>query len=151
MSGHGKTGMSPGTLDDMSSQTTGHAVRPVRSLRRSLAAAVLALEGLVVVFASLVAMAQSSLGRGPSLGLGGGLAVACFVGSGLLRFPAGTVLGWVLQGLLILTGIWVPMMFFLGVVFGALWVTALRVGGRIDREKAAYVGVGAPGGERHPA
>lgn len=98
----------------------------------------LGFEGLVVVFAALVAMAQSSLGREQSLWLGGALAAACFLTAGLLWTPVGGVLGWVLQVLLIATGIWVPMMFFIGAVFTALWVTALRVGGRIDREKAAY-------------
>ena len=126
----------------MSSQTAPDAaprpVRPARSLRRTLAAAVLAFEGLVVVFAALVAMSQSSLGRAQSLWSGGALAVVCFLTAGLLRTPVGTALGWVLQAVLIATGIWVPTMFFLGVVFAALWVTALRVGGRIDREKAAY-------------
>jgi hypothetical protein len=122
----------------MSSQTSSSGTRPARSLRRTLAAAVLAFEGLVVVFAALVAMTQSSLGRDQSLVLGGALAVVCFLAAGLLRSPIGVVLGWVLQVVIVLTGVWVPMMFFLGVVFGALWVTALRIGGRIDREKAAY-------------
>lgn len=122
----------------MSSQIPSSGPRPARSLRRTLVAAVLAFEGLVVVFAALVAMTQSSLGKSQSLVLGGALAVLCFVAAGLLRSSIGVVFGGVLQVMIVLTGVWVPMMFFLGAVFAALWVTALRIGGRIDREKAAY-------------
>jgi fatty acid desaturase len=122
----------------MSSRTPGAVPRPRRSLRRTLAAAVLGFEGLTVFFAALVAMTQSSLGRTTALGSGGALAVACLVAAGLLRSPVGTAFGWVLQVLIVVIGVWVPMMFFLGAVFAALWLTALRVGGRIDREKAAY-------------
>jgi hypothetical protein len=100
--------------------------------------AVLAFEGLVAMFAGLVAMAQSSLGKGPSLIGAAVLMVLCFLAAGLLRTPVGVGLGWLLQVLMIGTGFWVPMMFFLGIVFAALWVTALRTGGRIDREKAAF-------------
>jgi hypothetical protein len=112
--------------------------RPARSLRRTMAAAVLAFEGLTVFFAALVAKDLSSLSVGQALGFGSALAVACLIGAGLLRSPVGFVLGWVLQVLVLGTGVWVPMMFFLGAVFAALWFTALRVGGRIDQEKAAY-------------
>ncbi len=38
---------------------------------------------------------------------------------------------------MVVTGVWVPVMYFLGAVFALLWVVALRVGGRIDREQAA--------------
>ena len=125
-----------------SSQPTGEAARPsrpVRSLQRILMSAVLGFEGLVVMFAGLVAMAQSSLGKGPSLIAAAVLMLACFLAAGLVRTPIGVGLGWLLQVIMIATGFWVPMMFFLGIVFGALWVTAVRTGGRIDREKAAFV------------
>jgi hypothetical protein len=124
-----------------SSQPAGEVARPsrpARSLQRALMSAVLVFEGLVAVFAGLVAMAQSSLGRGTSLVAAAVLMVACFLAAALLRTPVGVGLGWLLQALMIATGFWVPMMFFLGIVFAALWVTALRTGGRIDREKAAF-------------
>ena len=45
--------------------------------------------------------------------------------------------GWVLQGVAISLGVLVPMMFFLGAVFGLLWGTADLLGRKIDRERAA--------------
>lgn len=95
-----------------------------------------------MLFAGLVAKDLSSLGAGTALGFGGGLAVACVVVAGLLRSRAGVAAGWVLQALVLVTGFWVPMMFFLGAVFAGLWLTALRVGERIDREKAAFAAAG---------
>ena len=35
-------------------------------------------------------------------------------------------------------GLVVPMMFVVGGIFVVLWFVALRLGGRIDRERAAY-------------
>ena len=124
-----------------SSQAAGDAAppsRPTRSLQRVLMSAVLAFEGLVAVFAGLVASTLSSLGKGPALVAGAVLAVLCFLATGLLRTRIGVGLGWLLQVLLIVAGCWVPIMFFVGVLFAALWATAVRVGERIDREKAAY-------------
>ncbi len=122
----------------MPSATPGGATRPVRSLRRTMAAVVLTFEGLVVVFAALVAKDLSSLTPAQSLGFGGGLAVLCLVGAGLLRSPVGYALGWVLQVLILATGLWVPLMYLLAFIFGVLWWLTLRVGKRIDQEKAAY-------------
>lgn len=124
----------------MSSQPSAapvRAARPARSLRRTMAAAVIALEGMVVFFAAIVAKDLSSLSSGQALGYGSALAAGCLLTAGLLRTRAGYLIGWALQALVLVTGVWVPMMFFLGAVFAALWGTALRVGERIDREKAA--------------
>jgi hypothetical protein len=118
--------------------------RPARSLRRMMAAVVLGFEALVVFFAALVAKNLSSVGLSTALWVGGGLAVACLVAAGMLRSRGGWVAGWVLQVLVLATGFWVPMMFFLGAVFAALWLAALRFGERIDREKAAYVAASRP-------
>lgn len=122
----------------MSSPTPVSAGRPARSLRRIMASAVLTFEGLVVFFGALVAKDLSSLTPAQALGFGGALAVLCLVGAGMLRSSAGYAFGWVLQVLILATGLWVPTMYFLAVLFGGLWWTALRVGKRIDREKAAY-------------
>jgi hypothetical protein len=102
-----------------------------------LAATILALEAFVVFFAALVAKDLSGLSASTALLGGGALALACLVVAGLLRSTAGYVLGWAVQLMMIATGFWVPAMFFLGVLFAGLWVTALRVGARIERERAA--------------
>lgn len=114
--------------------------------QRSLAASVLVFESLVVLFAGLAVrgLAARSDGAGAAssdgtteLAICAGLALACLLVAGMLRSRAGYVLGSVLQVAVVATGFWVTEMFFLGAVFGALWVAALRVGARIRRERAA--------------
>lgn len=103
-----------------------------------LASVVLGFEALVLVFAALVAMAQSDLGRGTALAIGLGLAVGCALVAGLLGRPGGYAAGWAVQAVVLATGVWVPTMFFLGAVFAGLWVLALRTGARIEAERAEY-------------
>ena len=110
----------------------------MRSPRRTLAAATVSLEAFVVFFGGLVAKDLSSQSAGVALGLFSGLAVACLVTAGLLRRPWGYALGWVVQGAVVASGFWVPVMFFLGAVFALLWWIALTQGARLERERDAY-------------
>lgn len=68
--------------------------------------------------------------------VGGGLAVICILLAGLLRFRWAIPAGSVLQVLVVATGFLVPTMFFLGVLFGALWGTAIWVGRRVESAEA---------------
>jgi hypothetical protein len=102
----------------------------------------LGLESLVVFFAGLVAKDLTSLGFAGAMGLLGGLALACLLVAALLRMPGGYLLGSLLQVAVIATGFWVRSMFVVGAVFAVLWFVALRVGGRIERERAAYLASG---------
>jgi Protein of unknown function (DUF4233) len=54
------------------------------------------------------------------------------VTAGLLRVRIGYSIGWSVQVLLLASAIWVPAMLFLGLGFGALWVTALVQGQKAD-------------------
>jgi hypothetical protein len=101
----------------------------MRSPTRVLAATVLSFEALVVLFAGLVAKDLSSVSPAVALSASGGLALACLVCVALLRTPVGYVLGTLLQVAVLAAGFWVPVMFFLGLVFAGLWVIALRLGG----------------------
>ena len=65
------------------------------------------------------------------------LAVAAIVVAGLMRRPAGPGLGLLIQVLVILSGVWLPMMVLVGIIFAAIYLYCLRVGVRIDRERAA--------------
>jgi hypothetical protein len=103
---------------------------------RTLAATMLTLEAFVIFFAALVAKNLSDLSVGQAVGGGGVLAVLCLLTAGLLRWRAGYVVGWVLQLVMIGTGLIVPMMFGIGLLFTALWVVALVVGAKIERERA---------------
>ncbi|MCO6008989.1 DUF4233 domain-containing protein [Actinoallomurus purpureus] len=63
---------------------------------------------------------------------GGVLAVAGLLIAGLLRYRWAYVAGSVLQILVIATGFVVPVMFFLGVIFGVLWVASIWVARRVE-------------------
>ena len=53
--------------------------------------------------------------------------------------PSGGIpLGWALQIALIASGFVVPAMFFLGVLFAALWWASVHYGRRIDEAKARW-------------
>lgn len=104
----------------------------MRSLRRTLAASVLAFEAFVALFAGLVAKDLADLPRGVGLAAGLGLMVVCVLVAGMLRSPAGYPAGWAVQVLLVVSGVWVPAMYVVGGVFALLWWVALRQGARLD-------------------
>lgn len=110
--------------------------RPQRSARRTFAATVLASEALVVVFAALVAYGLRLAEPGAIALVAGGLALSAVLAAGLLRSAAGYVLGTAVQVWLVATGLVVPAMYVLGGLFAVLWVVGLRLGARIDRERA---------------
>ena len=101
-----------------------------------MCAAMLVLQAVVLFLTGVVSVGMTDLGAGASLGMGLGLALLCVLAAGLLRVRAGYALGWLVQVLSIALGFVVPLMFFLGVVFAALWAGSYVLGGRIDREKA---------------
>jgi hypothetical protein len=103
---------------------------------RTLAACVLVGEAFVLFFATLVAKDLSSVDDSTLWAVGGGAAVACLVVTGLLRYAWAYVAGSLLQLLVILAGLVVPVMFFLGTVFAALWVLAIYLGRRVARLQA---------------
>lgn len=103
-----------------------------RSFRRLFAMIVLLGEALVVGFATLVAKDLAGVPRSTALLAGGLLALLCLVTAGLLRWRIGYSLGWAVQALLLASAVWVPVMLFLGLVFGALWVTGLVQGQKAD-------------------
>ncbi len=110
--------------------------RPARPARRLFASTVLALEAFVAFFAGLVAYGLD-LARPGAIALAAGVvALGALLAAGLLRRPAGYLLGWAVQVWLVLAGLVLPAMFVVGGVFAVLWVVGLRLGARIDRERA---------------
>lgn len=110
--------------------------RPSRSARRQFAATMLVLEAFVVLFAALVAHGLRVADPAVVWLLGGALALSLVLAAGMLRRPGGYVVGTVLQVAVVAGGLLVPLMFVVGGIFAALWVAALRLGARIDRERA---------------
>ena len=118
----------------------GVTASPQRSARRQFASTILVLEGFVVLFAALVAFGVRAAPPELVWGVGGSLALSLVLMSGLLRHPAGYVAGSFLQVAVLACGLVVPMMFGVGGVFVLMWVVALRLGGRIDRERGERAG-----------
>ena len=103
---------------------------------RRLCAVVLVCEAIVIGLAIPVAISISGA-DGAQAGLAGGaLAVACLVVAGLLRYRWAYVLGTIIQILAIAAGTAVSAMFFLGGLFGALWVTAIWLGRHTEGARA---------------
>lgn len=110
--------------------------RPPKSARRQFAAAILVLEAFVVFFAALVMYGLDLATVAVIVGAGTSMVLLCVVAAGLLRRPLGYVLGWIVQVLLVVLGLFVPMMLILGLVFLTIWMASMRLGGQIDVERA---------------
>ncbi|MCY7396941.1 MAG: DUF4233 domain-containing protein, partial [Nocardioides sp.] len=108
-----------------------------RSPRRAMCSAVLVLEAITVALTTPVMIAVSGIATGTALGVGLGLAAVCFVLSGMLRAEWAYGAGWLVQVGAVALGFAVPMMFFLGAIFGLLWGGAYVLGRKIEVEKAA--------------
>ena len=105
------------------------------SARRSMCAAMLVLQAVVLGLTTPVMISVAAVEVSVALWVGLGLTVACLVTAGLLRKPWAYLVGWALQVASVALGFVVPMMFFLGAVFAALWAGAYFLGRRIDLEK----------------
>ncbi|GAA4639150.1 hypothetical protein GCM10023196_099620 [Actinoallomurus vinaceus] len=99
---------------------------------RRLCAVMLTLQAVVTLLAIPVAISVAHADATTAGAVGGVLAVAGLLIAGLLRYRWAYIAGTVLQVLVIATGFVVPVMFFLGVIFGALWVASIWVGRRVE-------------------
>lgn len=109
-----------------------------RSIKVMFASTVLLLEAFVVLFATLVVfgLRSDTIPIGVILGVGLALSAVLIVACAFLTKPYGMLLGWVLQVLVLATGIVEPMMFLVGILFALTWLYGIRTGARLDRENA---------------
>jgi len=105
-------------------------------MTRRLLAVVIGTQGLVVFFGALVARSLASVDgshdSGSFLLIGSVLAAACILDAGLLRRPWGVTVGWALQIATLACAFIVPLMLVVGLLFSALWLTALVQGRGMD-------------------
>jgi hypothetical protein len=110
-------------------------------MTRRLAGVVIATQGLAVFFGALVARALAAAEGLPTSGtfllIGSVLAVLCILDAGFLRRPWGVTVGWVLQIATFACALIVPAMLLVGLLFGALWITALVQGRAMDEHTKA--------------
>ncbi|MEU5717497.1 DUF4233 domain-containing protein [Streptomyces sp. NPDC020403] len=105
---------------------------------RTLCASTLIGEFFVIGFAGLVAMKLDGMSMATVWTVCGiGMLVSVLL-CGVITRPGGVQLGWVLQAALFMSGLFVPMMYILGVVFAALWWASVHYGRTIDEAKARW-------------
>jgi hypothetical protein len=104
----------------------------------------------VILFATLVAFGLRVAPSGVLWLAGGGLAFVLMLLSGMLGRPGGYLAGTVVQvpvlasGFILLAapvtgaGFGAIILFVIAAIFVVMWVMSLRVGGRIDRERAEW-------------
>lgn len=112
-------------------------------MQRRLCSAILSLEAIVLGLSSLVLVNVSHVSKGLSLGLGLGLCVLCLVVAGLLRFRWAIAMGWLIQLAAIALAVETLALGVLGLIFLALWATAVRLGARIERDRADWTAASA--------
>lgn len=131
---------------DETSPATGRPrrVRRERGVTETLLSVVLALEAVVLFFATLAVNGLTDIPTGVVVGGGAGAIILFAVVATLQRFAWGVVLGGVLQVLLLASGFLATAMFVVGAVFAGLWVWCLVRARRIERlRQDAAEGVGA--------
>lgn len=115
-----------------------------RSTKRSLASVVLGFELVIVFLGGLTIFGLGAVNpRELGIAIGIGLAILMIIALALMRTSAGLPLGWAAQVGMLATGFFVTALFVVGALFFGLWIYCMIVGGRMDRERAAAVGVSA--------
>jgi hypothetical protein len=109
-----------------------------RSTKVMFASTVLLLEAFVVLFGTLAVYGLRRDDFAPVVifSVGIGLCLVFVFTCAVLARPWGVALGWILQLVLILSGIVEPTMYVVGLLFAIAWWYGIRTGIRIDRESA---------------
>ena len=110
-------------------------MRRQRSTTESLLSIVLGLEAVLMFFVTLTAFGLKAVPPVTAFVGGGVLLLLLVLTAGLLRFRWGVWLGWVLQAVLIATGILLTIMFFIGAGFVGIWIYCFIKGRDIDRQR----------------
>ncbi|MFS0886166.1 DUF4233 domain-containing protein [Aeromicrobium sp. 179-A 4D2 NHS] len=109
---------------------------------RHMCATMLALQAIILGLAIPVMITVEDVPASVAALIGGGLAVLCILVAGMLRRPWAYVVGHLIQVATIATGFLVPIMFFIGLMFLALWLGAFFLGRRIEADKARWAAAG---------
>ncbi|MFF6869170.1 DUF4233 domain-containing protein [Streptomyces sp. NPDC012450] len=112
---------------------------------RTLCSSTLIGEFFVIAFAGLVAMKDDTLAMSTVWWVCGIGMVFSVLLCGMVTRPGGVQLGWALQLGLIASGFFVPVMFFLGAAFAALWWASVHYGRQVDAVKARWAAQNAQG------
>ncbi len=109
---------------------------------KHMCAAVLSFQAIILGLSIPVMISVESVSPVIASLIGGGLAVGCIVVAGLLRYDWAYWAGHAIQVATIATGFLVPIMFFIGLMFAALWLGAFFLGRKIAADKARWAAEG---------
>lgn len=112
-------------------------MRRRRSATESLLSIALVLEAVLMFFVMLVVYGLKALPPAAAFGGGIGVIIALVIAGRLVGHPRGVWLGWVLQVVLIATGILLPVLYFVALVFVGIWVFCFVKGRQLDRRSPA--------------
>ena len=107
---------------------------------RRLCGTVLIMEAVVVLLAIVPSIQLEHVSGSTAGAVGGAIAVVAIVLSGVVGRPR---MGWALyagtvfQILVIASGVLVPAMYILGVIFAVLWFTGIWLARKVEREQRA--------------
>ncbi len=105
---------------------------------RVLGSTVLVFEWLIIALGVPVAINTAGVpARGAWIFLGV-TTVLIVLAIGTITRPVGVALGWAVQVCILMAGLVVPLLAVLGLLFGALYFTAIRLARRVDEAKAAH-------------
>lgn len=98
----------------------------------------LAFQALVMFFATLVAFGTKVADSALVFSVGGAFVLVMILMPAVLGSKVSYYFGWTVQVLVLLTGIWVPLMWFVGAIFICLWAWAMIAGSTIDKARRNY-------------
>jgi Protein of unknown function (DUF4233) len=107
--------------------------RRTRSLTESLLSIVLALEAVLVFFIALTVYGLHALPPLEAFVGGAALAIVLALATRVVRYPWGVWVGWVLQLVLLATGILLPALYIAAAIFVAMWIFCFVRARQIDR------------------
>jgi hypothetical protein len=102
---------------------------------RRLCSTVLGMEAVILLLAIVPAKVLEHISGGTAAMVGGGLALLAILLAGVVGRPG---MGWalyagsVLQLLVIASGVMIPAMYILGVIFTALWFTGIWLARKVE-------------------
>ncbi|KAA1423751.1 DUF4233 domain-containing protein [Mumia zhuanghuii] len=103
---------------------------------RGMCAGVLFFEAIVLALATPVMIQVEGVSPAVAASYALGLAALALVTSGLLRHSWAYALGWLVQVGAVAMGFLLPIAFFVGGMFAAIWAAAWVLGRRIERDRA---------------
>jgi hypothetical protein len=103
-----------------------------RTATESLLSIVLGLEAALLFFVTITAFGLKAVPPAVAFGGGSALFVILLLAAWLMRYPWAIWLGWALQVALVALGFLMPLMFFIGAGFAAIWVYCFVTARRLD-------------------